>query len=352
MIRRYTPPDKQGILQLIGSVFGDEISSRTKDLWEWRFEQNPYTLPEGQKILVLEEDSQIVGVLASFPVPMKVYNRSLIAFWFNTFLTHPRYRGMGAGLAAQLISTTGLGLGIPNRGSYDIWKAIGCFDCCKTITWSAIINPKAILRKKKSSKIATNVLGNAWALFNQFAFDQRNLDPPPNAFSCEEVHRFDQTIDALWGKVASDYPIATIRESRYLNWRFIDCPVRKYSAYIARKAGAICGYIIFRNEQVRGLKRGYIVDFLTTKNDKTALSWLVSNAVRSLRKEGVDIISCLVPRCCLSIRATLRRHGFVFKEYEYSVVGNALADYISSREVATQDDWFLTMGDSETDFVI
>jgi hypothetical protein len=67
-------------------------------------------------------------------------------------------------------------------------------------------------------------------------------------YRVEEVLRFPETVDELWQRCQRELPLAIIRDARYLNWRYSDCPDVTYVKLLAtdRWTGRVSGVAVLR----------------------------------------------------------------------------------------------------------
>lgn len=349
-IRKYKSNDKEQIYQLIREIWGEDKAEKSKKHWDWQFESNPANPPDGPNILVLEQDNRIVGLFSGLPVSIKVKDKVLTALWTVDFMTLPKHRGRGVRLLKQMMKEPYILLGNPNDNSYPLGKRLGWFDICQPPTLINIINMANILKTKPRNRIVIGLGGIVWKLASMMLSMSKGISQGGD-ISVKRISIFDEEIDRFWKKVSRDYGVIVVRDRKYLNWRFVDCPDEKYAIYIARRNGKISGYIILRNEDKGGLKYGYIVDILTMSDDKELLQYLIQKAVELFKIKGVDLITCLISPCNRVHLGILKRNGFFFKEYITKFMGYTNSLQLPEKDLKNPCNWFISRGDSDIDLI-
>lgn len=59
---------------------------------------------------------------------------------------------------------------------------------------------------------------------------------------------FDARYDALWGEAAYSGRIMAVRNSAYLNWRFVQHPIISHQVFEIARAGKLEGYLVFHRD--------------------------------------------------------------------------------------------------------
>ena len=90
---------------------------------------------------------------------------------------------------------------------------------------------------------------------------------PPEGTEFKEIKRFDKRFGRFWDRIKGDYPIMAVKDSAFLNWRYIDIPHMAYRAIALEKkeSAEILGFIVLGKEE-HDFRGGQIVDLLTPRN--------------------------------------------------------------------------------------
>src|SRR5690606_8863036 len=105
-----------------------------------------------------------------------------------------------------------------------------------------------------------------------------------------------------------DYPIIIQRDSKFLNWKFVDQPFMNYQRFLAVKDGQICGYVILRCATPPESNRGIIADILIQRQDKSALESLVAFSVDFFKHKNLDLIE---------VASTIDEYMNIFKRFGF-----------------------------------
>ena len=168
-------------------------------------------------------------------------------------------------------------------------------------------------------------------------FSLKIIKPPK--FDFIKVDRFNDALGAFALDACEDYGIIERRDKHYLNWKFVDNPVRDYSIYTAKSGGALRGYVVLRERDLTG----FIVDILTRSNDKSAMKFLIKNVIKYFEKLNVKYIVCLATD--RNLKNTLMKSGFLpniltGKADDFMIHINN--DELDEKFFSHLDNWYLT----------
>ena len=92
-IRRATETDVRGFLDLHASVFGTWPDSLSREIFEWKYEDNPYfdELP----VIVAESGGEIVGAKGHFGLNMALGGTTILGIQTADLMVHPAHRRNG-----------------------------------------------------------------------------------------------------------------------------------------------------------------------------------------------------------------------------------------------------------------
>ena len=97
---------------------------------------------------------------------------------------------------------------------------------------------------------------------------------------------FDDRADRLWERARRPSFAMLIRDHRYLNWRYCQRPDATYILYGVERASELEGFLVARTTTYRGMRWGYLVDFLAPENDPGVLSTIDRAALDEFRSAG------------------------------------------------------------------
>lgn len=348
VFRKLEEKDYPQLSELHRRIFGVE---RENNFWEWKYSSNP-----GGIILstVVLKEGRIVGEIGAVPVRFKVQDRIRIASQEVDILVDEEYKKGGTFLRlVKLRERLSLEGNLYFSYAFTVPKTLRI--ATKLLKFREIAPaPKlvkimdleqVILSKWKNKFLARagNLAGKPFLNIPRFP---RKISLP-QGMRIEEVKRFDRRFDHLWEKVASDYSLWAVRDSKYLNWRYIDIPVVKYKVFSLEKGEEVRGFIVLHTATHK-FKRGYIIDILTPREDYLTGMVLVKKALEYFRGEKVAlVISWMLPHT--HIYKILRKFGFFRRE----TTGRTLAvRAVCAPEsflnwVQNSANWYITQGDCD-----
>ncbi len=345
-IREYEDKDKAQIFHLVEAVWGKETGEKYKEIWDWKLENAPGTNLAKPKIFVLDLDNKIVGIFCAFPVRLKVGDQVVASFYGGDLMGHPNHRGRAPFLFRKMMKEHCLFFGAGNNNAYSFEVRLGCVHIYQAVSYINIINFTAVIRKILKNTVISRI-GGVFCKIISAPFYLLARRVKNSELSIGKVDRFTEEIDEFWHVVSKDYNIIVVRDSQYLNWRFIDYPEKDYNVYIARRKGKVSGYIVFRNKEVNGVMSGFISDVLVKNDDKETLQCLIQEAAGAIKTKGAALIFCVISPYNKMYAEALKRSGFIFKKLSYKFIRHN--NYSASLEEFLKDskNWFFTNSDSD-----
>jgi hypothetical protein len=161
----------------------------------------------------------------------------------------------------------------------------------------------------------------------------------------EPIERFGIEADQLWERVESGLSVATIRNARYLNWRYVDCPDVQYTALAARRrfGAGLAGVAIVRLG-VRDEPMACLVDWLVSPGDASVAEVLLDRCERLSRDAGMTQLQAWFPTSSWP-HELLTARGYRCEPTLYHLVALTKIPDISLEWVNRH--WYYTMGDSD-----
>ena len=91
-----------------------------------------------------------------------------------------------------------------------------------------------------------------------------------------KVKYFTIEYDSLWNKFSKNIQISVVRDSEYLNWRYIDNPNEQYLIYSAAYDDILAGFIVINIKNKHGGKIGYVMELIFDPSCPNIASSLLS----------------------------------------------------------------------------
>jgi hypothetical protein len=329
-IRSYRRGDERQILKLFHRVFAKE---RSLAHWEWKYRDNP----EGAHIHVVEtEAGEIVGHYAGIPVRVAVDGEAYVfSQLVDTMVDRDYRRGLKKpGMFAQLFIKFA-----EDYGGHD-----------RAAIMYGFPTPEAL-------RIGQRLLG--YVPLHQVVKLVRPVGGVPHQtpwrrvvdvlhqvrVRVRQVARFDTLVDRLWEECRRELQIATIRDARYLNWRYADCPDVMYRLLAAEgmMGASLQGIVVLRFDSL-GQGVGFLMDWLVPLRAKAAADQLLERSFEEAELAGLKELHAWLPPSSPWYQYLLD-WGFQAADARYVLVArtftpNLPLEFINSR-------WYYTMGDSD-----
>jgi GNAT superfamily N-acetyltransferase len=291
VIRLARPEDQPSIVELLPELDGASYSERFPgktclDFVRWKYSGNP----AGEAAVGVALDGhRVVSIVAGTPKHVRIGTDEVLAFELGDFITAADHRKRGLFSALiNLVSEAARDRGAsfvyvrPNDVSFPILESrLGFVEPRKLEQRRYVVLSGAIERK----------LGIPGGLVRALGVDafmrRRALGSAPSSITVEPVRRFIEANDRLWNTTRSEYNFCQVRDSSYLNWRYVDSPT-PYWLWAARRGDDMAGYLVAFATRKKPLAT--IVDFFTHPADDEAASALLSVAFTAMLQAGVQVI--------------------------------------------------------------
>jgi hypothetical protein len=350
--------DRDAVVSVIQDVFGEALAKQCQALWAWRYVDNPFLPAEGAQLVGYQQDGKLRGCLGAIACRIKlgdyVIHGQTIVDWAVS--GRGKKRGLLAPsvrMCAAVLALCPVTYGSTSKALTPIWEradpsspqsAIGDYRL-----YHRILRPDRVLARRFHVPIPL-----AWLL----AVPYRLLELASAAFldlylrSHVCVRRaavFDEAFDRLWDSVCPGYDNIAVRDSTFLDWRFARAPGADYRILTADGQGGLVGYAVVCVIEEPWYRRGLIVDILTAAEDTGTYKSLVVEAVRLLRRAGVDVITVLEPKK-RGLRSVLRRHLFLAWRSGFRFIGRDRENSIPAKHFYDPTRWYFTLADSDLEY--
>jgi hypothetical protein len=282
-------------LGLLGEAWGG--GAMGGETFDWWFDGNP----AGSLRSVAIRDARVVGVAGHSRCRLVIDGRECIGQFSVHAVTAPEARGIGIFRALEVRHE--------EQGREQASACVLAFASAPTrplflepLGWTQIDRRRV------------------WA--RPLPVGRRGL-PSPKRFEARHEDTYAGHVHVLRNHV--------VRDSRYLNWRYVDSP-REYRLLEADGGGfAVLGYT-----RKRGLRLALLMELVAGNEDRGAL---LRGALAAARGSAalLAVPSPLLPR------ARLLRHGFLPTAYRLDFMGKGLAEPLDARSEA----WTVSFGDTD-----
>lgn len=344
--RTFQKGDEEGLSQLMREIL--KVDRDTK-YWQWKYHQNP----AGKHFMVVALDKdKIVGAYGFIPFKMKVGSKVLLVAQGLDIAIFPSYRGKRTifklekkSTELSILNNVVINYGFTNKVMHRLVTRYYtvCYGRVYPIyNMAKVINPTPYLQQRLHLPCLTPILGFAGRQLIKMTNKKKLL--LPNGCKISEVTHFDYRFDEFWQKESKNYEIIIVRDSQYLNWRYIQNPI-SYKIYCIEQDESIKGFIVLKCSQEE-VKRGRIVDIFVESGEERIINLFITAAINYFLEEKIDIITTWMMEH-RSIFQVLKKKGFIKRKTTQDFVVRSLTPDISNEYLKEKCRWYITMGDSD-----
>lgn len=342
--RKFRRGDEEGFSSLFREVFHVE---KDASYWDWKYFRNP----AGQHMIIIALDKdKIVGATGTIPARFKVGAKEIIAAQGVDIVLLPQYRDRGTFFKIEKIArkecqdnNVKFNYAATIKKTYRIFtKMLGFVGVCPLFNMTKVLNPAPYLQQKIKTKLLSVPIG--FMAKKALSVWYRKKPLMPHGLSIKKVTRFDHRFDEFWSRESHNYEIAVVKDSSYLNWRYVDAP-ESYDIFGAEQDGVIKGFVVLKCSREE-VVRGRIMDIFVEKGREDIAEILLTRAIQYFVDKDADVITCWMLEQWPIIEA-LRKRGFVKRETPHDLVIRSFATDIPNEYLTDKSKWYLTMGDSD-----
>lgn len=345
--------EPQDAVSLVALARENLHSQWTKEFVQWKYFQNSTDSIAG---CCAEAKGDLVGFYGNVPVQMKLGKsvvRSVQAADAMVAST-ARRRGLFVKMENHVYkeaiqSGVQLSYALPNPISkaafvkHMAWKYVG-----ELPRYVSILNARRVVQLSNLSGVKALLY---YLFLSPFQSAHRNWSDD----QIRQTEAVDARFDKLWAEVASHYSIAVERSASYLNWRYIQNPLIRYTILTAEIKGNLHGYIILSHKDMdKGIMA--IADWLVSPLQPLLGSCLLKAAKEYAHQQGAAQIQCWMLSQHTIYIESLKKQGFFFFNRQYLPgifrATTPLIIKVSAKERLSPNphdmsQWYMTMGDHD-----
>jgi ribosomal protein S18 acetylase RimI-like enzyme len=367
-IHQANASDWTAINEFIDEAYGPIAPFKSFARWSWQFVANPFRDERRNLVPVwLAKDAErIVGQIAVQPASVRIDGQEHPAGWMVDVIVLPEYRNQSLGhrlhsvVAAAVPTLTMITMAPATRRMALRQNCVTLGpvqEFAKFVNLDGDIVRRHLLARMShrplvnfAIKSACYISGdcllagalNAFARWREVSSHREHPD-----ITIDEITVFDGEIEDFWARVSNSYPAIFSRNTKFLNWRFVNVPNLNYRLFAARRSGQCVGYIVLRRTTAVELAVGVIVDLLTMPNDVEVAGSLIDHALFTFGK-GIAAVDCVASHP--AIIRLLRERGFLPLRTVYPTVV-CQEPLLRERIYELKDRWYFTKGDHDWDQV-
>jgi hypothetical protein len=303
-------------------------------------------------VWVYRNRQRVVAHQGAIPVKVKIDAAERVTGWFVETMAADDVRGKGIGpmLIKKALEDSPFTLSLgqtPQMRALQFamgWKQVAPLD-----TLAYIVNPARALRNRVPNPILRRAAGAGlrarqwWARAWHRPAARVNADVRP-------VSRFDDRHDELWEQVKGSYRCAVVRDSSYLNWKYVDQPGQQYLRLEARASGQLLWVVVLlvcEPDSLYPYRRAFVADLVAPLDEPDVLAAALSAVRKTCIEREVDVILCeLLSR---NLSRAMANFGFARLEPQRFFLVSVPEDAALGQAALAADNWFVISGDSDID---
>jgi hypothetical protein len=253
IVRPAEKRDLETVWRLFEDNFGALGLGRVKKRWRWQFIDNPACCDQKSSIWVAEMDGSVIAQLAAFPVRMKIMDQEMIIQWECDFVVDQQIRRLNPIWPMQFLREVLQKNPSPLKGGNE-FASFPVKGAPKHVSPHLLLREKWLNHRRvynasicrrpyrkdhtlrtlaKKGKIARRILegplgaiGSAILALTIRIFNRLYQTPlaDPN-LTVGRIYEAGPEFDALWMHLRDKYPITTVRDQRFIRWRFFNDPI-------------------------------------------------------------------------------------------------------------------------------
>lgn len=367
-IRHATIGDAERLQAFMRKAYLHQSRWKHEARWRWQFVQNPEADVDRDLPTVIALDGEeVIGQMAVEPACAWVDGQAVRAGWKLDFFVLPEYRGRGLGqlMVKPIAESSLLSLALTMApASREILRRSGAVELgpvsqyCRFGRVSSAdviryVNSKAsrgrgaraiiatLLRTRLGSSLSAGILRTVFGV--QWLIARRSVRGFGN-IELQKVERFGHEYDELADRLRATHAFCVGRGSRWMTWRFLDCPDMNYSVVEARAKGKLVGYVAYRSYRREELRGGAIVDLVVEPGAERVAAILASHAIASMGDCAFVEAGASAPWLCRVFRSL----GFMRRGRHWPTA-IASDPELRSRVLRSARSTFLTKADQDWD---
>lgn len=340
IIRPYHDADVPSLLALFERVFGKSI---TADHWRWKLQAEATRV---SNVWLAVDGAQPVFQYAGIPQRYWLDGKQLDCLVSVDTMTHPDFRRRGLltrvateAYAAWRDGGAGFVIGLPNQQWGSRTAALGWVELFP-LQWQArALRPEAYAaRRARIPGLARmRFLGR---MFNAFYDSRLNRT---TGIEIIETDTAGENFDELWTQLSKTRTFCAVRDRRWVEWRFLRSPAQRYRLLVARRRGAMLGYLAYRLVQTGSRTTALLAEHIVLPDETAARDALMAELLARMKSVNAEsIVTLAVPG---TAQARWLRHVGFFGGQQFSVQLVPLMAGLPVDALRDRHQWTLTGAD-------
>jgi hypothetical protein len=251
----------------------------------------------------------VVGKLSTIYLSLVVQGKQVVAGLMADLSIHPAERSwqcvrglVEMNLAENQKNQIAFGFGFSTRLAAQMNQLLGGTNLGRAPIYLGFLNVVSAL-KGRSVPYAVSIIG--WLAQPIVGLKIRSASS--SDFDIRWVDNFDNSFDELWSTIEKNRVIAVVKDAVYLNWRYVEYPIRNYRRLAAYRTEKLEGFVVFRTE----LKKhaAFVLELLARDDNRETMRALLLQTFLEMRTQGIGLVSASFPTDSPAA-AALKEFGF------------------------------------------
>ena len=352
-----TPETKPAVMQFLESEFQSRDRRVLEARWVWLFIDSARRLATEPRVWIHREGERVIGHLGAIPIDLQIGTLRQRTAWLVDNRVSEDRRGRAIGPQLIIQANHDLPLSLSLGQTEEIRKILGHLGWRYVVplqTAMLLLSPLNVLRTKMpypAAVTASLVLGAKIAA-RQMTTRVLGMREHAPAGEVRQVDRFEARHDRLWERMSSDVCCASVRDSSFLNWKWVSQPGQtpyRIEIVDGEECLGVAVLLIREPDTVYSYRRAFLADLVMPLSQPRLVRSLLEAAIRAARDLGADSLICLHANAVLT--RALQQLGFVIRNPERHLmihVNSPLPEEALS-QLRDGNNWFLTQADSDID---
>ncbi len=239
--RAFNDEDRDRVLALRNEVFGEDTYDQKR--WQWQYKDNPMGVSVIDLAVDVEDSKKLAGHYAVISYDIQSKNHAIKGAQSLDTFTSGEYRRQGifVNLAEETYKRSeeaGIDFifGFPNKNSYPGF-----------VQKLSFIDPFGFGMFKlplRAGYFLNRFIGNTPVSSIPLKFKNIKL-----GLESKKVTRLGDCFDRVASKFTNQFPYMVKRDRKYFEWRYVNCPDRKYEIYECSTDSKVVGYFVLSPDE-------------------------------------------------------------------------------------------------------
>lgn len=317
--------------------------------YEWLYKANPSGKARAW-LAVDDKTGDVAGFTSVIPRTMHVFGEEMICWNCSDFSINKKYRTLGVAIKLRRAAKECIDNNIvpflyahPNDRMKLIHIKVGHSIIGEMMRFVKILK----VDKKVHKLIKNRIFSNCFSSIGNVLLNLMDKKHKRNPFYEFKIHKdtgfiFDNQFDRLFEEGVGSKGICGIRNSRYLNWRYMENPLYTIETAMIRKRGKLAGYIIYLIEDGVAIFK----DVFSIENEEIKKN-LIGNWIDHLKERGIYSISAIFLNTSKWIK--------IFEDFDFvkrpedasSVIVYPNPTNKFANRLLNSENWYMTVGDRD-----